>query len=113
MAKKGPSKSPSPASSILETELEAKFKAACEKRGWLCFKLDARGNAGMPDRVVAADGGVTVFVELKRDDGVVSALQRFTHRQLASREHAVMTLRGEGEILTVLDTIEKLVDNAT
>ncbi len=98
--------------STTESELEQKLKAACEKRRWLCFKLDARGNAGVPDRVIAADRGVVVFVELKTDVGVEAAIQSFTHRQLVAREHRVVTVYGHAGILAALDSIEQLVDTS-
>ena len=47
-----------------ERDVERRFKAECEKRGWLVRKFTSPGHRGVPDRIVVGPGWVE-FVELK------------------------------------------------
>ena len=95
-----------------ESALELKFKKACEKRGYVCLKLDARGNAGVPDRLVVGERAV-LFVEVKKDrQAKPSKLQSFVARQLKQRDHYVLILDDESEIGNVLNCLEALEEDA-
>lgn len=54
--------------------------------GLAAVKLEKNGNTGIPDCVIIAEGGRTLFVEFKRPDGrgVVSDEQRFWARFLGN-----------------------------
>ena len=61
---------------VLEKHVEAKFLKACKARGWLCLKQNVVGRRGYPDRLVIRKDGLHVWVELKREKGVLSDSQK-------------------------------------
>jgi hypothetical protein len=62
--------------------------------GCLYYKFVSPGNAGVPDRIVVAPGGRIYFVELKAEDGVLSALQRHQLDRLRERGADARCIRG-------------------
>ena len=64
----------------LEKTTEARLRKELRALGCLFFKFVSPGNAGVPDRLVVMPDGRVVFVELKREDGILSPQQT---RQIA------------------------------
>lgn len=66
----------------LESALEAYFRESVRRRlGGMVVKL-APTIKGIPDRLVLLPAGVVKLVELKRDGGTVSAIQRLRHDRI-------------------------------
>lgn len=61
--------------SQLEKDIERKLCKAVERAGGHCLKWVCPGWAGVPDRIVLLPAGRIVFVELKRPEGRLAALQ--------------------------------------
>ena len=61
---------------MLEKEIEAYFVKSVKSLGGLAFKFNSLSNRGVSDRIVCLPNGETWFVELKRDGGKLSALQK-------------------------------------
>lgn len=78
-----------------EDYIEGRFRERVKAKGGIAIKL-APTISGLPDRMVLLPGGRILFVELKRPDGVVSAIQKVMH----SKFH------GLGFPVTVLWSIE-------
>lgn len=78
-----------PASTELEKHIEARFVRACTKRGWLCLKQNVTGRRGYPDRLVIREDGTHVWIELKRQGGVLSPMQVVSIDGLKARNCAV------------------------
>ena len=83
--------------SVIETHLRRLVKA----RGGLCYKFTS-AEAGVPDRIVVFRGK-TYFVELKRPDGELSAIQRWQHDRLSDAGVEVW-------VLWDLDAVEGFVE---
>jgi len=61
---------------MLESEIEAYFVKSVKSLGGIAYKFNSLSNRGVSDRIVCLPNGETWFVELKRDGGKLSALQK-------------------------------------
>jgi hypothetical protein len=61
---------------MLEREIEAYFVKSVKSLGGIAYKFNSLSNRGVSDRIVCLPNGETWFVELKRDGGKLSALQK-------------------------------------
>ncbi len=68
----------------LERDVERKLRAYCKEVDVLCLKFTSPGHAGVPDRMLIAEGRVA-FLELKRPGCKPTALQYRTLEQLRAR----------------------------
>lgn len=57
-----------------EAYVEQYLRKRCIENGFICWKFTSPNTAGVPDRIVVANGE-TFFVELKRSGGKLSKLQ--------------------------------------
>lgn len=89
---------------ILERDLERYFTAQCKKHKLLTLKLHVRFARGWPDRIVALENGEVLWVELKRANGKLSALQVKVHAELAALGHHVQVAYSKEDIDRVLGT---------
>lgn len=83
---------------MLEREIEKHLKTEVEKCGGRCLKLVSPGVRGVPDRVIIKEGGEVFFVELKREGGVLSPLQK----------KMIGELRGQGVKVYVLEGMDQV-----
>lgn len=68
---------------LLEREIEKKFRALVESCGGYCLKFVSPMHAGVPDRIVLLPGGRVIFVELKKPKGgKLSKLQQLWRDRL-------------------------------
>lgn len=58
-----------------ESEIEKYFVNTVVKMGGRTYKFKSMNRRGVSDQVTCLPGGVTWFVELKREDGILSPLQ--------------------------------------
>ena len=61
------------------------------KNGMLCYKLRSPANNGLPDRMLISKDGTVCFVETKRKDGKLSAVQRVVIRDMLMHNANVKT----------------------
>lgn len=80
-----------------ESALEAHFVRRITAAGGLCWKL-VPVVAGIPDRIVLMPGGVTLYVELKTETGVLSPIQKHRHEQMRALGFHVYTLYGKQQV---------------
>lgn len=71
-----------------ESTVEAALSRECRLHGFPCIKL-APTSPGVPDRLVVAPGGGSVFVEVKAPGRSPRAAQVSWHERLASMGHRV------------------------
>lgn len=64
-----------------EKAVERHLLVQCRRNGLFCLKFVSPARGGVPDRVVIAPTG-TVFVEVKRPDGVLEKRQRLMHSKM-------------------------------
>lgn len=74
----------------LEKSVEKYLRKQVIQRGGLCIKQDTE--AGIPDRLVLDQNGNVYWVELKRPDGRLSAVQVEFHQRLKDRHFKVYVL---------------------
>ena len=66
----------------MEKDLEAKVGKWVRKRGGLWLKWVSPGFTGVPDRILIAQGGIVVFVEMKQETGRLRKRQRLVCNML-------------------------------
>lgn len=81
-----------------EASREKRLKISTEAAGGCCIKFFSKGDTGWPDRILVLPGGVTWWIELKRDSGKVRPLQVLRGKQLTELGHKYI----------LLDTDEKM-----
>jgi len=69
---------------ILESKIQSKIIAKLQKDGWLCVKLIKTNWNGIPD-LLCLRNGITMFVEIKREQGKLSELQKVRIKQLEEK----------------------------
>ena len=87
----------------LERNLERYFRAEIKARGGVAYKQTCV--IGIPDRLVILPGGRHVWVELKREGGRTSKIQKAVHRKLIALGCEVEILTGRDEVDEWLEQI--------
>ena len=80
-----------------ESDLEKYFKQEVLKAGGYAVKLDAKHQAGLPDRLVIWPGRMEL-VELKTDKGQISKIQKWFHKLVRGYGLEVKIVRGKGGV---------------
>lgn len=60
----------------LEKDIERYFVKSVQSLNGIAYKFNSLSNRGVSDRIVCLPNGETWFVELKKDGGKLSALQK-------------------------------------
>jgi len=94
---------------LSEKAIENKFKKEIEKIGGRCEKLSAAYQSGLPDRLVLLPGGLVFFVELKREGGRISPLQKVKRDMVIRLGHNYLLLEGENGLRECLDIIKHML----
>lgn len=76
----------------LEKDIEKYLRLKVREVGGECWKLTSPGTVGVPDRVVIANKQI-VFVELKRQNGRVAAMQKYQQMKLKALGAHVKVIR--------------------
>lgn len=77
-----------------EKTLESDLVQRVRKSGGIALKFVSPGNDGVPDRIVLFPGGKLWFVELKRETGELSKIQRLQIRRLETLGFRVRVIYG-------------------
>ena len=77
-----------------EKEIEKILVAEVKKLGGRAYKWVSPGNDGVPDRIVVFPNRTPIFVELKTDNGKLSALQKVQIDRLKSLGQHVKVVKG-------------------
>lgn len=77
-------------SNVTEATIEKKIKDWVEAQGGKCIKFTPRGECGWPDRICIFQGGMLVWLELKRPGEEPEPLQYYRMSQLRERGQHVM-----------------------
>ena len=65
-----------------EKIVEAKLRDGVKALGGVAYKWVSPGNVGVPDRMVVLPGGVVHFIELKREGGKPTRMQKVQSARL-------------------------------
>ena len=78
---------------ISEQQIQTKIIKKLEKEGYYVIKLIKTNVNGIPD-LIAVKENETIFIEVKRPDGVLSELQKVRIKELRNRNIKVKILCG-------------------
>lgn len=68
---------------MMEKDIERYLHTKIKKVGGFCMKMEnIPGFNGIPDRLVLLPGGLVAFVEVKRQDGKLSTIQKYRIQNL-------------------------------
>ena len=81
----------------LESKIQSKIIKKLTAEGWLCVKLIRTNLNGIPD-IMALKDGVTKFIEVKRETGVLSELQKLRIEQLKQKGFECLIWTDYGEL---------------
>ena len=80
-------------SHLTEQAIQKKIITQLEKQGYFVLKLIKCNKNGYPD-LIAVKENETIFIEVKRPDGVLSELQKVRIKELRSRNINVKIWQG-------------------
>ena len=78
---------------MTEQQIQTKIIKRLKKEGWYVIKLIKTSVSGIPD-LIAIKENETIFIEVKRPDGVLSELQKVRIKELRNRNIKVKVLCG-------------------
>lgn len=81
-----------------ESQIERCLVRGVKAHGGLCYKFVSPGNIGVPDRIVIAPGGKTIYVELKTKTGRMAEMQKWQRSEMEKRGADVRALYGMVEV---------------
>jgi hypothetical protein len=84
------------------------MKDAVKEHGGLFIKFVSPSTRGVPDRIVITPSGRIYFVELKKEGGRLSPIQRYMHGVFCRHGVEVYTLTGLRECL---DFVREVFDS--
>ena len=87
---------------IFESDIESGLVTGIEKRGGLCLKF---GQDGWPDRLALLPQGRVIWVETKRPEGRVAALQKWRVAQLRKLGFRVEIPKSADEVTRILESL--------
>lgn len=88
-----------------ESSVEGKLRDGVRALGGICYKWVSPGQDGVPDRIVMMPGGRLWFVELKKTDGELSAIQRVQLKKLGRLGFSVRVLYGPEDVAEFLEEV--------
>jgi Holliday junction resolvase len=68
---------------VTEAKIQSQIIAHLEKKGYYVVKIIQTNKNGWPD-LQALKNGKIVFIEVKKDKGKVSELQKYRHKELSN-----------------------------
>lgn len=96
---------------MLEKDIETRFVKTLRELGCLVYKFVSPGNDGVPDRIVILPDDGVIFIELKTENGKLSARQKIQIDKLRAAGQAATVLYGEKEVDRFLRYAKKLKEN--
>jgi predicted RNA binding protein YcfA (HicA-like mRNA interferase family) len=75
-----------------------------ENEGWYVVKIIQTNKNGWPDIQIHADG-ITIFIEVKSENGKVSELQKYRHKQLQEKGFYIIITSSLNNLQHELTTI--------
>ena len=89
---------------MTEAAFQAKLIKQYEAQGWYVLKLMQTNKNGIPDLLLLKPTEVR-FVEVKKEGGKLSGVQKYRHRELFSEGFDVTTVWPDGSTTMNLDTL--------
>ncbi|MBQ6745005.1 MAG: VRR-NUC domain-containing protein [Acidaminococcaceae bacterium] len=90
-----------------EKRVEALLVSGVKQMGGVAYKFVSPGNSGVPDRIILMPGGKIYFVELKREGGQLTNLQKRQINRIQKLDCQVDVLHGLAEVSNFLLRLQK------
>lgn len=81
---------------MTEQQIQKKITKNLESKGWMVVKLIKTTMNGIPD-LLCLKGGTAIFVEVKKEDGILSPLQKERIKQIEEQGFTVKVWKGYNE----------------
>ena len=81
----------------LEREIQAAIIKRMERDGWYVIKLIQTNKNGIPD-LLCHQGGNTIYIEVKRQEGYLSKLQEHRIQELKRNGIAAFVVKSERQL---------------
>lgn len=94
---------------MLEKKIEKYLCDRVKVIGGLQYKFSSPAHRGVPDRIVLYSGKV-YFVEVKKDDGRLSSLQKIEHEKIREQGLDVFVVWSTEDVDTFIEMIEEEYD---
>ena len=91
---------------MLESSMEKIFTQKLQKLGCFVIKCKVEGYAGMPDRQVLIPGGISVFIEMKKDGEEPRPLQMYRLKQLNKLGFQAIYINSMGQVQDFVKSVE-------
>jgi len=92
-----------------ESEIDRWLGRQLRGMGCLYYKWVSPGCVGVPDRIVIIPGGRILFLELKTENGDLSAAQKFQIRKLKAAGVPAGVIHGMPEAAALVKTIRESI----
>lgn len=89
-----------------ESRIEKYLKDEVGKYSGMCLKFTS-SVSGVPDRIILLPENRIYFVEMKQENGKLSKLQKYMHRQFAKRGVHVYVLYSKSDVDKFIDEVVK------
>lgn len=86
-----------------ESVIQSKIIKHLESIGYYVVKIIQTNKNGWPD-LQAHKNGVTIFIEVKSQNGIVSDLQKYRHKQLTDAGFKVLVIYSLNQLINELST---------
>ncbi len=86
-----------------EKQIETYLVKRAFKANWLIFKFTSPNNRGVPDRLAILPGGDTIYIEVKRATGKLSALQERMIRTIKRKGARVYVVYSREQVDTLIE----------
>lgn len=96
---------------MLEKNLEKRLVQEIKKLGGRAYKFVSPGNAGVPDRIVVLKNRAPIFVEMKREQGVLSARQKAQVSKLMKLGQRVDVLYSKEHVDRFIEYCKELIQD--
>lgn len=93
-----------------ERDVEHYLVTEVDRLGLHCFKFLPDTAIGVPDRIVLLPYNHVHWIEMKTEDGQLSYMQCYRHRQLKSLGHKVYVLWSKEDVDTYIEECKKEIE---
>ena len=94
-----------------EKMIEARLRDGVKVLGGVAYKWVSPGNAGVPDRIVVLPGGAVHFIELKRESGKPTRMQKAQIARLRALGADCAVVYGLAGVESYLDVAREVVES--
>lgn len=94
-----------------EKAIESYLVREAKKRDYIlsCDKFKSENKRGVPDRIILADEGLVIFVEVKNEKGILSKLQERWIKDARRFQQLVTVVYNKQQVDELMMDIEQLI----